>query len=41
MFLEKATDMFAVPFGSVWPNDQTGCVPFGAAIVRRMREPLR
>ena len=41
IFSEKATDIFAVPCGSVWTNDQTGWVPFGAAIVKRMREPLR
>jgi hypothetical protein len=30
-----------VPDGSVWLNDQTGCVPFGAEIVMRMRDPAR
>ena len=27
--------------GWVWPNDHTGCVPFGDAIVTRMRDPAR
>jgi hypothetical protein len=31
----------AVPDGSVWLKDHTGCVPFGAETVTRMREPAR
>jgi hypothetical protein len=38
---ENAIDTFAAPFGSVYLNDQTGCVPFGAEIVMRIREPAR
>ena len=42
MLGEKAIDSFAVlPSGCVWPNDQIGCVPLGAAIVTLMREPAR
>src|SRR5947208_2586021 len=37
----KAIDTVPFPFGSVSGNDQIGCVPFGAAIVTRMRVPLR
>jgi hypothetical protein len=38
---ENAIVAVAVPFGCVSLNDQIGCVPFGAAIVTRMREPAR
>ena len=42
MLDEKAIDSVAVsPSGCVWPNDHTGSVPFGAAIVTLMREPAR
>ena len=42
MLGEKAIDTLAVPpSGCVWPNDQIGCVPFGAAIVTLMRDPAR
>ena len=41
MLLENAIDTFAVPLGFVWAKDQIGWVPFGAAIVTRMREPER
>lgn len=42
MLDENATDSVAVPVaGCVWPNDQIGCAPFGAAIVTLMREPTR
>jgi hypothetical protein len=30
-----------LPLGSVSGNDQIGCVPFGAAIVTRIRVPAR
>ena len=30
-----------VPVGFVCANDHTGCVPFGAEIVTRIREPAR
>jgi hypothetical protein len=39
--LEWAIATFAVPAGSVSPNDQIGWSPFGAVIVTRMREPAR
>jgi hypothetical protein len=39
--VDSATATVAVPLGCVWLNDQIGCVPFGAAIVTRMREPAR
>jgi hypothetical protein len=38
---EAAIATVVVPFGCVWPNDQIGWSPFGAAIVTRMREPAR
>jgi hypothetical protein len=38
---EKATDTVAGPSGTVWANDHIGCVPFGAEIVTRMRDPAR
>ena len=39
---ENATDSVALPVaGCVSPNDQIGCVPFGAAIVTLIREPRR
>ena len=38
---EKSIETVAVPLGTVWPKDQTGCVPFGAEIVTRMRDPAR
>jgi hypothetical protein len=42
MLCEKATDSVAVPLdGSVWSNDQTGCVPLGAEIVTLICEPDR
>jgi hypothetical protein len=31
----------AVPDGRDWLKDHTGCVPLGAEIVTRMREPAR
>jgi hypothetical protein len=31
----------ATPVGFVWLKDQMGCVPFGAEIVTRMRDPVR
>ena len=34
-------DRRRVPLGTVSSNDQIGCVPFGAAIVTRMRDPAR
>jgi hypothetical protein len=30
-----------VPAGWVSPKDHTGCAPFGAAMVMRMRDPVR
>jgi hypothetical protein len=39
--VEKAIETFPLGFGTVWLNDQIGCVPFGAAIVTRMRDPAR
>jgi hypothetical protein len=39
MVLENATDV--VPIGTVSSKAQIGCVPFGAAIVTRMRDPVR
>jgi hypothetical protein len=42
MLEENATDSAAVvPAGWVWPKAHTGCVPLGALIVTRMREPGR
>jgi hypothetical protein len=39
---ENAIDSVAVPVdGCVSSNDQIGCVPFGAAIVTFIREPVR
>ena len=38
---ENAIETVPLGFGSVWLNDQIGCVPFGAAIVTRMRDPAR
>src|SRR5579872_674413 len=38
---EMATDTVAVPVGTGWANAHTGCVPLGAEIVTRMREPAR
>ena len=38
---EKAIETLAVVFGTVSSNAQIGCVPLGAAIVTRMREPAR
>ena len=42
MLGQNAIDSAAVvPGGCVSPNDHTGSVPFGAAIVTRMCEPAR
>lgn len=41
MDFEKAIETFPLGFGTVWPKDHTGWVPFGAEIVTRMREPAR
>ena len=41
MDLEMAIETVPVPLGSVWLNDHTGCVPFGAEMVTRMRDPAR
>jgi hypothetical protein len=38
---EKAIETVPAGFGSVWLKDHTGCVPFGEAIVTRMRDPAR
>jgi hypothetical protein len=38
---ENAIETDPLGFGTVWPKDHTGCVPFGAAIVTRMRDPAR
>ena len=38
---EKEIETFPLPFGCVWLKDQIGWVPFGAAIVTRMRDPMR
>jgi hypothetical protein len=38
---ECATNTSAVRFGTVLLNDQIGWSPFGAAIVIRIRVPLR
>ena len=38
--LENAIETFPW-LGIVWANAHTGCVPFGAEIVTRMREPAR
>src|SRR5438477_5055 len=38
---ERAIATFAVPDGSVSPNDQIGWSPFGAVIVTRIRDPAR
>jgi hypothetical protein len=41
IFRENAIETVAVPLGAVSPKDQMGWVPFGAAIVTRIREPVR
>jgi hypothetical protein len=38
---ENRIDTFAGPDGMVLLNDQMGCVPFGAAMVTRIRVPAR
>ena len=38
---ENAIDTWLIPFGTVCVKSQIGCVPFGAEIVTRMREPAR
>jgi hypothetical protein len=41
MDVEKAIETVPLGFGCVWLKDQMGCVPFGEAIVTRMRDPAR
>ncbi len=38
---EKLTETVAAPAGAVRLKDHTGCVPLGAEIVTRMRDPAR
>ena len=38
---ENAIDTCAVLAGTVWLNDQIGCVPLGAAMMIRIRVPFR
>ena len=39
--VENAIDTLPLGLGCVWLKDHTGCVPFGAAIVTRIRDPAR
>ena len=39
--VEKAIETFPGAAGSALANAHTGCEPFGALIVTRMREPAR
>ncbi len=38
---EEAISTVAAPVGTVWPNDQIGWAPLGAAMVTLIRDPAR